>query len=42
MTMLFLYGYDYPFAGLVHHPNSSVVPAEPDELAAGHAEHLAA
>merc|ERR1712153_266194 len=36
------YAYGYPYAGLVAHPNGAVVPAEPAELVAARAEHLAA
>merc|ERR1712123_271077 len=39
----YAYGYNgYPYAGLVAHPNGAVVPAEPAELVAARAEHLAA
>merc|ERR1711937_507085 len=36
------YAYGYPYAGLVAHPNGAVVPAEPADLVAARAEHLAA
>merc|ERR1712123_301182 len=36
------YAYGYPYAGFVAHPNGAVVPAEPAELVAARAEHLAA
>merc|ERR1719348_1254177 len=36
------YAYGYPYAGLVAHPTGAVVPAEPADLVAARAEHLAA
>jgi len=37
------YGYGYPYApALVAHPNGAVVPAEPADVVAARAEHLAA
>merc|ERR1712212_209452 len=36
------YAYGYPYAGLVAHPNGAVVPAEPADLVAARAAHLAA
>merc|ERR1712111_223558 len=35
-------GYPYGVAGLVAHPNGAVVPAEPADVVAARAEHLAA